>query len=196
MGVLLAAGAGKRMGTLKQLLPWNDSTTIVASAFDGLATHCGGGMIVVVDASSSERVAQALEDRVFQSVASDSDAEMFASIKLGLRCAAESPGMTHVLLHPADNPIVDAAVVCELLTQPNAPVLIPTHQCKGGHPVLIRADVLPLINDWQGTGGLRAFWEAHPELVRRIEFADAPNLLLDLDTPEDLERARRGPDST
>src|SRR5262245_14196111 len=82
VGVLLAAGRGKRMGRLKQLLPWPpgasaDGRTVVAASFDTIAPHCDE-MIVVVGAEA-EAVASALVPRRLRMVQADPDAEMFQS---------------------------------------------------------------------------------------------------------------------
>jgi molybdenum cofactor cytidylyltransferase len=193
-GVLLAAGRGRRMGRLKQLLPWGE-TTIVAAAFDALAGHCGAGMVLVAG-DDADAVADALEGRAFRLVAADSDAEQIESAREGLRCALELPGTEHVFLHPADHPVVPAPVLDALLARADAATaFVPTCGGRGGHPVLIPADIAASIVSLQpGTtgGGLRAYWETHPQNVQRIEFPDAPGLIMDLDSPEDYEAARPG----
>jgi CTP:molybdopterin cytidylyltransferase MocA len=191
-GVLLAAGRGRRMGGLKQLLPWAEST-MVAAAFDALAGHCGAGMVLVVGADA-EAVSAALSGRGFGVVRGDSDAEQIESVRTGLRSALELPGVQRVFLHPADHPVIPAGVLDALLAGACAQTaLIPTYRGRGGHPVLIpaaiAASIVAQLRDQPGRG-LRAFWESNPHLVRRVEFHDAPELILDLDSPEDYEAAR------
>ncbi len=194
-GVLLAAGRGRRMGRLKQLLPWGDST-VVAAAFDALAVHCGAGMVLVVG-DDADRIMAALTGRTFCSVESDSEAEQMDSVRVGLQCALGVTGPKRVLLHPADHPVIPPSVIEALLrraTECNR-VLIPTCRGRGGHPVLIPADVAQSIVSWKpdriraeaiaSGGGLRAYWKTHADRVRRIEFPDAPEVVMDLDSPGD-----------
>jgi CTP:molybdopterin cytidylyltransferase MocA len=181
------------MGRLKQILPWGDST-VVASAFDALAGRCGAGMVVVVG-DGADRVAAALGGRTCTAVFSDSDAEQIESARSGLRRALEMPGVRRVLLHPADHPVIPAPVIDELLRRADeCTALIPTWRGRGGHPVLIpSALAAAIISATAGAPeGLRGYWSAHPQQVRRIEFPDAPQLVMDLDSPDDYDAARRG----
>jgi CTP:molybdopterin cytidylyltransferase MocA len=186
-GVLLAAGRGRRMGTLKQVLPWGAST-IVTAAFDAIAGACDAGMIVVVGADG-DRVVAALGDRVFTRVDADSDAEQIESIRHGLRNALAITGVRRILLHPADHPAVTPATVARIVraADDHDGVVIPTHGGRGGHPVLVPAAVAEDVVSSPITGGLREYWREHPDRVHRVEFPDAPELTLDLDTPEDYD---------
>jgi CTP:molybdopterin cytidylyltransferase MocA len=193
-GVLLAAGRGRRMGEPKQLLPW-DGSTVVAAAFDALAGHCGAGMVVVLG-QDADRVARALAEREFHRVMSDPDAEQLDSARLGLRRAGGIPEARRVLLHPADHPVIPGAVLTAMLRRAaeSSRVLIPTWRGRGGHPVLIPAEVAAGIVSWKPTGaGLRAYWDLHPDAVQRLEFDDAPQIVMDLDSPEDYDAARGRP---
>ena len=194
-GVLLAAGRGRRMGRLKQLLSWGD-TTVVAAAFDALAGHCGAGMVLVAG-DDADVVADALEGRAFRLVAADSDAEQIESAREGLRSALEMRRTERVFLHPADHPVIPAPVLDVLLGRADAQTaLIPTHRGRGGHPVLMPAGLAASIVSWRpgaAAGGLRAYWESNPHLVKRVEFPDAPGLVMDLDTPGDYEGAMPSP---
>jgi CTP:molybdopterin cytidylyltransferase MocA len=193
-GVLLAAGRGRRMGQLKQLLSWGE-TTVVAAAFDALAGHCGAGMVLIVGEDAAA-VGGALSGRTFQLVRGDSDAEQIESARQGLRRALELPRVERVFLHPADHPVIPAPVLDALLDRAEAgTALIPTYHGRGGHPVLIPAGIAASIVSWppgKGAGGLRAYWETHAQLVQRVEFSEAPGLIMDLDTPEDYEAAQPG----
>jgi molybdenum cofactor cytidylyltransferase len=191
-GVLLAAGRGRRMGCLKQLLPFNDST-VVAASFDALAGHCGAGLVVVLGDHRDE-VAQALAGREYTRVEGDSDAQQFDSARRGLGKALELGGVQRVLLHPADHPQVPRSVLDELLGRAadSDRVLLPTYRHRGGHPVLIPvATAADIVSRPATEGGLRAYWTGQPDKVERIEFPDAPELVLDLDTPDDYNAARR-----
>ena len=180
------------MGRLKQLLPWHGST-VIAATFDALSPVCGAGMVVVLGASAGE-VAAALGDREFDSVESDPDAEQLVSARLGLSRALERPATAHVLLHPADHPFVSVSVLHALLACEGAAdqVVIPTHEGRGGHPILLPRAVAADIFAWTAppTGGLRAYWETHPNRVARIEVPGSASILHDLDTPEDYRAAR------
>lgn len=192
-GVLLAAGRGRRMGGLKQLLPWGDST-VVAAAFDALSPYCGAGVVVVVG-DGADRIVEALEPRALLRVRGDPDAEQIHSARLGLSRAVKLPRVRWVLLHPADHPEIPSSVVEAMFLRAREcdRALIPTCGGRGGHPVLVPASVVEAILSCDAgeiTGGLRGYWETHPEQVQRVEFPDAAGLVMDLDTPDDYAAMR------
>ena len=181
------------MGRTKQLLPWRDGageTTLIAAAFDCLAGHCDR-MIVVVG-HDGRSIVDALGKRAFETVQSDADAPMFESIRAGLSAAVRQDGVKVVFLHPADHPKVEAATMQLLIeaqrTNPQAAIM-PEYDGKGGHPVLIPINLAEAIEAYDGEGGLRAFWEMHPDTAIRVAVDDAW-VVADVDTPEAYERFR------
>ncbi len=188
------------MGRLKQLLPWGGSM-VVAAAFDALESHCGAGMVLVLG-DEADRITHALAGRTFHAVESDSGAEQIHSARVGLQCAVGIPGARRVLLQPADHPVIPPLVIEALLRRATGcnRVLIPTYHGRGGHPVLIPANVVESIVSWNpggsgakagvSAGGLRGYWKSYPGEVERIEFPDAPELVMDLDTPDDYAAAQ------
>ena len=101
VGILLAAGRGRRMGQTKQLMPWppdSASGTVVEAAFDCIATHCTS--MIVVTGHDAEAVAHALRPRAFEQVRSDPDVDLMKSIALGLQHAQHVAPQHHVVLPP------------------------------------------------------------------------------------------------
>jgi molybdenum cofactor cytidylyltransferase len=185
IGVLLAAGRGSRMGGTKQLLPWppDGSTPLVAAAFDAIVGVCTR-MIVVVG-HEADAVRSALAPRSFVDVQSDPDADMIESVRAGLRAAADDT--VPVLLHPGDHPEVAPATLETILAahrrEPEC-VIMPEHEGRGGHPVLIPFVHIPAILTDDGPGGLREHWRRHPDLCRRVPVDDA-GVIHAVNRPED-----------
>jgi molybdenum cofactor cytidylyltransferase len=194
-GVLLAAGRARRMGSVKQLLPVQTASgatiPMVAAACDLLAPYCNE-RVVVVTGHEAAAVAAALAPRRFVQAASDPDADMFHSVKIGLARARRAfPTATACWLHLADHPFVlpdTARVLCRAFDDAGDRAILPEHLGRGGHPVIIPARVVDEILAWSGDGGLRAFWLAHPERCRRVP-TDDPGTVRDIDTPEDYRPA-------
>jgi len=190
IGILLAAGRGRRMGCVKQLLPWpkaNITTTLVEAAFDSIADVCQA--MVVVAGSDSDAIQQVLLPRQFTLATSDSDAEMIDSLRQGLTTAQTIDPAAPILLQLGDHPHV-AQSTCESMcrefeTNPSQ-VIIPEYQGRGGHPILMPADVSRMIMQTDMQGGLRNFWRNNVSICRRIR-VDDPTVVQDLDTPEDYE---------
>jgi CTP:molybdopterin cytidylyltransferase MocA len=177
------------MGGTKQLLNWqtpDGSKPLVAAAYDAIWPICDS--MVVVLGHEAEAVAAALGDRAFQRAMSDADRPMFESIRAGLRSAwAIDQGAT-VVLQPGDQPEVAGstldALVARSLKRPRQAV-IPQVGERGGHPVMIPAQVASILIKAECPYGLGEFWSSHPELCVRMP-VDDPSAIRDVDTPKDL----------
>jgi molybdenum cofactor cytidylyltransferase len=95
------------------------------------------------------------------------------------------------LLVPADHPTLDVTVIQSLLQarqqHPQASIFLPTYQGKRGHPTLIawhHVKNLFLLVEGQG---LNTYFRQHLSETCEIP-SESPEVLLDLDTPEDYEK--------
>jgi len=201
IGVLLAAGRGRRMGRTKQLLLWpaaGGSKPLLAAAFDAIAKVCHH--MIVVLGHEAEAVADSLGGRNCQLVQSDPDGEMFDSICSGLQAARKTDSEADVLLHPGDHPAV-AGKTLEALIRVGGNhrdcAVMPVYRGQGGHPVLIPALLVERILGYDGHGGLRRFWKENSPLCLRLVVSDAA-VVQDVDTPSDyrssLGRDESGPE--
>lgn len=176
IGVLLAAGRGRRMNGAKQFFPWETGDGVkplVAAAFDAIADSCQQ-MLVVFGHRASE-VQELLESRSFSVCIANPDAPMFESVQAGIAAALELDGGAPILLHPADHPEVDSRTLQRLQqaaeTYPEK-VIIADHQGRGGHPVWLPVAVAETLLHAACPQGLGQYWRDHPELSHRLEVAD------------------------
>jgi molybdenum cofactor cytidylyltransferase len=189
IGVLLAAGRGRRMGGTKQLVKVHTADgekPLVAAAYDAICDACDE--IVVVLGHEVQAVASALSPRAYRRVVSDPDAEMFDSIRAGLAAAEAIDPAAAVLLQPGDHPHVSPQTLQLVIsTAANEPqrAIMPEFQGRGGHPVLIPPLIVRRLLVEDCPAGLAQFWAAHPQLCRRI-VVDDPSVVRDMDTPDQL----------
>ena len=109
-GVLLAAGASRRLGRPKQLLVWQGETLVRRAARAALAA--GVDELIVVTGAERDAVAAALAGLDLRVVENEGWAEgIGSSIATGVRAASGAA----VLLLLADQPGVDAALLAELI---------------------------------------------------------------------------------
>lgn len=191
IGVVLAAGRGRRMGRTKQLVEWrtaNRLKPLVAAAYDAIVAVCQE--MVVVLGHDAESVASALGSRAYHRAQSDPDAPMFESIRAGLRAALSIHAAATVVLQPGDHPEVAAETLAALadwsLKRP-VQAIIPEYAGRGGHPVFIPPPVAEILLSADCPTGLGDFWLAHSELCIRVPVPDA-TVIRDVDTEADLPR--------
>ncbi len=185
IGVLLAAGRGRRMGGAKQfhrVTTLEGEKPLVVAAFDAVESVCD--RMIVVLGHRADEVAALLADRDFEIVISDPDAPMFDSVCAGLRAAQKTNAVARVLLHPGDHPEVAATTLQTILTKSDhnpGQAIVPEHQGHGGHPAIIPPAVVEQIVGAECPRGLRQFWVDHPELCLRVAVDDS-SVVRDIDT--------------
>ncbi len=190
-GLLLAAGAGRRMGGPKALLSAADGTSFLDRAV-GVLLDGGCESVTVVLGASADRARELLGRRndrhpVDVVVAEDWDEGMGASLRAGLRAlASASSEVAAALVTLVDLPDVDARVLRRVAASGAGPgtLVRATYAGVPGHPVLIGRD------HWAGVAatargdqGARAYLRSHP--AAGCECGDLATGR-DLDRPEDL----------
>jgi len=184
-GVILAAGAARRYGQAKLLLPWRGEPLVRHSARTAL--QAGLSPVVVVAGAELEGVRQALEGLAVQVVHNpDWEAGQSTSVRAGLRALPEACGGAVFLL--ADQPQIPASLIQALVethTTTLTPLVAPMVDGKRGNPVLFDRELFPELLSLSGDTGGRALFSRYP--VVWIPWHDAAPLL-DVDTPEDYRR--------
>lgn len=96
------------------------------------------------------------------------------------------------LLVPGDLPLMRGAVVRQVVevaeTDCAASIFIPTFHGRRGHPALFRWQHVAGIRAFQGGLGLNAYLREHLAATREVPVTTA-EILFDVDTPEDYQRA-------
>ncbi len=162
-GLLLAAGAGRRMGTPKALVT-DDSGSWLLRGVANL-TEGGCGRVTVVLGAETEQSRALLATggtAVRVVVAEDWDEGMGASLRAGLRSLADSPDDGVVVLL-VDLPDLVPAVVARVVAAASGPAALAraSYDGKPGHPVLLGRDHwLGVAESAVGDQGARAYLAA------------------------------------
>ena len=179
IGVLLAAGAGTRMGRPKALVRHEDGTPWVTATRAALLTGGCSDVVVVLGAQADRARRLVPEGRVV--VADDWAQGMSASLRAGLE-AVSGDDAEAVLVHLVDLPDVGERVVARILSH-SAPSGLARAAYRGqaGHPVIIGRDHLrPLTASLRGDEGARGYLTEHATaLIECSDLAEGN----DVDTP-------------
>jgi CTP:molybdopterin cytidylyltransferase MocA len=181
--VILAAGRSQRMGAFKPLLPFGKQT-VIESCIECLRKGGAETIVVVLGHRAEEVKAQIKHLNVVCALNPDADSEMNASIAAGVRELPASAKSTLIAL--ADHPAVPPSVVLTLIKtwKNGAPLVIPTWQNRGGHPVLIDLRYRHELQNLDPNLGLRGLFEAHSAEVKRVAVESA-YVARDMDTWDD-----------
>lgn len=193
--ILLAAGAGTRMGGGKLLLDVQGEPMVRRSA--RVALSCCSSVIVVTGAQHGElvEVLSGLGERLMAVRNDDWASGRAGSVISGIMALPDaSEGF---LLHHADMPYVDMGVFANLLRAVDRAGRLPSgrtrflfaaHGGRPGHPVYVPASLIPAIKALGGGETLKS-------LVVQSGFGlvecGSGSVLDDIDTPEDLLRLER-----
>jgi CTP:molybdopterin cytidylyltransferase MocA len=184
-GLLLAAGAGRRMGGPKALVEL-DGRPLVQRGI-GLLADGGCDPVLVVVGASAERVRPLCAGaRVVEAV--DWSTGMGASLRAGL-AALDADACVVTLV---DQPDVSPAVVERLRAahRAGAVAAVASYDGRPRNPVLLdRSTWADVAAGAVGDEGARAWLRGHPELVVTVDCTDAGSPY-DLDTPQDLAERR------
>jgi molybdenum cofactor cytidylyltransferase len=187
--VVLAAGAARRMGQLKQALPVGPEGEPMVRHAAQAAASAGMAQVVVVLGCQAEAVAPLLEGlRVERVVNPAWENGLSTSVRAGLE--ALRPEIDAAVFLPVDQPGVTGALLQALVRRhvlTEAPLVVPRHGGQRGTPVLVARALWPELEAVRGDRGGRELIERYAAQVAWLEVAD-PDLLADLDTPEAYQR--------
>jgi molybdenum cofactor cytidylyltransferase len=198
LAIVPAAGASRRMGRPKLLLPYGTSTLVGSLAS---ALRAGGASPVVIVAAPDDTELQDWA-RAFGAVVvviPDPERGMLSSIREGLAALGGADRLAQrgevVLVAPGDLPALRPGTVAELLWRraaAGARLAVPAYDGRRGHPLAIAPDLLPEIETLDLSIGLKQLLERHAAAVLEVP-VDDPGAVRDVDTPEDYQRLPPSP---
>jgi molybdenum cofactor cytidylyltransferase len=184
--ILLAAGQSKRMGELKQLMPFGQST-IVRQAVDNLLGSAVVEVIVVVG-YRAEDVTKAIAAKPIRIVMNpDYEQGMSTSIIAGLNLV--HGGVQAVMLAMGDQPLVNSETINILIEEfcnHDKGIAVPTYQGRRGHPIIFAIKYKKKLLKLKGDVGGRQIIKDHPDDVLEVA-VDSESIVADFDTTDDYQ---------
>lgn len=187
--VILAAGAGRRMGGKnKAMLRWQGKT-FLERIENGLQALGDVECVVVVaepHASETEREAKRLGYPCIRNP--EPERGMGSSVAIGFSYASKNFAAKVCWLWPVDAPGVDIGTLRELRDLAEVgKILTPSFGGRGGHPTLVGRDVWGELEACESElAGARSVFRRDPSRRHFVEVSD-PTVRHDIDEPTDLE---------
>jgi len=182
--ILLAAGASRRMGRSKQLLPLGSRPAIVR-CLESIRGASVDDTVVVIAANGNE-ILEAIKEFAVTIVRNETpEADMSESVRVGLKKV--NPACSGVFVCLADHPMVKAETLISMRhchAEKPRTIILPVYRGKKGHPPLLpretlsEIDVLPKLSD---------VIQEHSGEVYCLA-VDDEGVVLDMDTWEDYQR--------
>ncbi|HMK85923.1 MAG TPA: nucleotidyltransferase family protein, partial [Steroidobacteraceae bacterium] len=191
--VLLAAGAGTRMGGRPKALLELGGVPLVLRQLIALS-GAGVDELVIVLGAHAASILPVIEHFPVTLVHNPRPGDgQISSQRLGL--AALNPNLDAVLVALADQPLINEEDIASLIgafkKRPDGTsVVVPRVAGQPGNPVIFSAAVRAEILAGDIDVGCRQWRDAHPAAVAHFD-TDNRRFILDIDSPADIERFER-----
>lgn len=186
-GLILAAGASRRMGRPKPLLEL-DGETFLDRLIGAFVPHCAP--VLVVLGHNAEIIRHAIQrgGQVRFVLNPAPERGQLSSLQCGLR---EVPADAEaVIFTPVDLPAILPATVgalVEAMRESAAGLVVPTFEGRHGHPVGLRRSLFAELLELPASASARDVIRRHAGATRYVA-VDDPGILRDVDDPAGYER--------
>ena len=192
-GIILAAGSSRRMGRLKQMLPFQGKSLLAHTIEKGLAADLSPLILVLGHKADQikERISKYPIDVIINPIFSDG---MASSICTGLnhltaiRKDSDTPSGAVFLL--ADQPLVTVETIQTISEKGRTcpgKIIIPVMDGRRGNPVYFDNCFFTAMTHLEGDIGGRALFTRFAHAVEELPVTD-PGIFLDIDTPKAYEQ--------
>ena len=185
--IVLAAGNSSRMGTCKFMLKTGAGLSFIENIICETKDFLFDRIIIVVNEKTFHEVSFVLRNHLSEKIKvilnENVERERFYSLQLGLK---QLRGFDYYFVHNADNPFLNHETLSLLYRNRfNSPVILPTFNGKGGHPVLFNKIIANFL--LSSNSDARLDLELKKHKVLRIE-SSIKEVLTNIDNREDYFR--------
>ncbi|GMN08884.1 hypothetical protein MTsPCn9_06600 [Croceitalea sp. MTPC9] len=187
--LILAAGASTRMGKIKQLLPWRNSTLLEHAVQQ--ANQVSKDIFVVLGANANE-IEQKVPNNVDIIHNPNWKEGMGSSISCGVSTIESKERFRAILIMLADQPLIDPDYLVKMLTSydsNNYKIIATSYGVSNGVPAIFSKSVFVELKKLNKDYGARKLMERYSYTLKAI---DPKGKEIDIDTPETYEFLKQG----
>ncbi|HYB45179.1 MAG TPA: nucleotidyltransferase family protein [Nitrososphaerales archaeon] len=187
-GIILGAGASRRMGAQKQTLEL-DGKPMAQRVLDVFVRSSLDEVIVVLSPTTAWKPRR----RKGLRIVINPRAGEGISTSVGAGLEAVDARSEAVVIGLADKPFLRKSTIEALVDayrRSPAEILVPVYHRRRGNPVLFRRALFPQLAGLKGDVGAKVLVESGAYSVSEVP-VDDEGVLFDVDTPEDLRKARK-----
>ena len=186
--IILAAGASRRMGQPKQLLPYRGQSLLECVIQCALASSCRP--VIVILGAHAEAIAPAIEHLPIAVIHNANWHQgMSSSIRCGVSYIRDNlPSTDGILFLTCDQPFVSTNLIETLIKRyndSNKPIVASQYEGTMGIPVLFSPLFYSNLMQLEGDYGAKTLIQTYPSQVATINF---PKGKIDLDTFVDYQK--------
>jgi molybdenum cofactor cytidylyltransferase len=184
--MILAAGESKRMGRVKQLLPFRGST-LLGQTMETLLQSQAAEIVVVLGYQAEKIIPQIAREPVKIVVNPDFEQGMSSSIKYGLGHISEAADGVMIVL--GDQPLIEKETIDLLIEkhrQSDCGIILPVYKGMRGHPVIFKMRYKDELLRLTGDIGGKEIVERHPSDVLEVE-VDSEGVVISIDVVSDYQ---------
>jgi len=182
-GVILAAGLGRRMGAVKQLLPFH-GRPLLQHVIDAARASTLAHLALVLGNAHAEILSRIDARGVDIVLNPDFASGQSTSVRAGLAHGPDADGVMFLL---GDQPLIGAPLIDILVTRflaERPSTLVPVHEGLPGNPAIIGRELMRDAQGLTGDVGARHLLRDNARHVQKFEIGD-PAVLRDVDTMDD-----------
>lgn len=190
--ILLAAGSSRRLGKLKQLLPFRGGTLLRHAIKTALSADAYVTLVVL--GAHASRIKEEIKGMPIDTVINEQYEEgMASSIKAGMQFMLKKYlHLNGIMMMVCDQPYVSSQHLRSLVDKQissGAAIVASSYKNRKGVPALFHQDMFHELLQLEGDTGARKIVEAHPDDSESVPF---PLGDIDIDSLEDYEAFIQG----
>jgi molybdenum cofactor cytidylyltransferase len=184
--LILAAGNSSRLGHPKQLVEFEGQTLIERITHTALAVSDSVSIVLGANIESIKPVLEPFSDRIEIIENALWQEGMGTSIRVGVEKIAQKSDAILILL--SDQPLISQVLLQNMMqtfANSKQTIVACDYGTEIGVPMLFDKSIFPELLMLYGDIGAKSFLKHYPQKIAKINFEQG---LLDIDTPEDIEK--------